>query len=219
MILVDPQHKAIRRDARISWICNPVHKRRESRGLTSAGKQNRGLNKGHQKGKNYAGWKKQNSLSLRRCDLLQISRLLPAFLRADSSLLTGTVKRLLGLLGSLLRAVVGLGGSSSFLGASRGVAVQSLFPLHWLFLSRSAPPVLGSRSLPLGFLAFVLDWQAFALSVIASFLAAKVRTFFLGALLIFLARDPANLIMMVGRTDRSAQVAYLDPSPKRRKSS
>ena len=178
MILVDPQHKAIRRDARISWICNPVHKRRESRGLTSAGKQNRGLNKGHQKGKNYAGWKKQNSLSLRRCDLLQISRLLPAFLRADSSLLTGTVKRLLGLLGSLLRAVVGLGGSSSFLGASRGVAVQSLFPLHWLFLSRSAPPVLGSRSLLLGFLAFVLDRKASALSVIASFSAAKVRTFF-----------------------------------------
>ena len=99
------------------------------------------------------------------------------------------------------------------------MAVQSLFPLHWLFLSRSAPPVLGSRSLPLGFLAFVLDWQAFALSVIASFLAAKVRTFFLGALLIFLARDPANLIMMVGRTDRSAQNAYVGPSPKRWKSS
>ena len=26
VILVDPQHKAIRRDARINWICNPVHK-------------------------------------------------------------------------------------------------------------------------------------------------------------------------------------------------
>ncbi|KAG0661895.1 60S ribosomal protein L15 [Rhodotorula mucilaginosa] len=139
VILVDPQHKAIRRDARINWICNPVHKRRESRGLTSAGKQNRGLNKGHTRGKSYHSWKINNTLSVR----------------------------------SLLRAVVGLGGSSSFLGASRGVAVQSLFPLHWLFLSRSAPPVLGSRSLPLGFLAFVLDWQAFALSVIASFLAAK----------------------------------------------
>ena len=26
VICVDPQHKAIRRDARINWICNPVHK-------------------------------------------------------------------------------------------------------------------------------------------------------------------------------------------------
>lgn len=41
VILVDPSHKAIRRDARVNWICNPVHKRRESRGLTSAGKSNR----------------------------------------------------------------------------------------------------------------------------------------------------------------------------------
>lgn len=39
VILVDPQHKAIRRDARINWICNAVHKRRETRGLTSAGKR------------------------------------------------------------------------------------------------------------------------------------------------------------------------------------
>lgn len=26
VILVDPQHKAIRRDPRINWIVNPVHK-------------------------------------------------------------------------------------------------------------------------------------------------------------------------------------------------
>lgn len=39
VILVDPSHKAIRRDARINWICNAVHKRRETRGLTSAGKR------------------------------------------------------------------------------------------------------------------------------------------------------------------------------------
>jgi large subunit ribosomal protein L15e len=39
VICVDPFHKAIRRDARINWICDAVHKRRESRGLTSAGKQ------------------------------------------------------------------------------------------------------------------------------------------------------------------------------------
>ena len=29
----------IRRDPRINWIVNPVHKRREARGLTSIGKQ------------------------------------------------------------------------------------------------------------------------------------------------------------------------------------
>merc|ERR1711959_726701 len=68
VILVDPQHKAIRRDARVNWICNPVHKRRESRGLTSAGKSNRGLGKGHRysKARQYATWKKHNTLSLRR---------------------------------------------------------------------------------------------------------------------------------------------------------
>ncbi|GAA5971751.1 hypothetical protein JCM8115_004232 [Rhodotorula mucilaginosa] len=66
VILVDPQHKAIRRDARINWICNLVHKRRESRGLTSAGKQNRGLNKGHTRGKSYHSWKINNTLSVRR---------------------------------------------------------------------------------------------------------------------------------------------------------
>ena len=30
VILVDPQHKAIRRDPRINWIVNPVHKVRSS---------------------------------------------------------------------------------------------------------------------------------------------------------------------------------------------
>nr|POE53600.1 60s ribosomal protein l15 [Quercus suber] len=42
VILVDPQHKAIRRDPRINWIVNPVHKHRESRGLTATGKKSRG---------------------------------------------------------------------------------------------------------------------------------------------------------------------------------
>jgi hypothetical protein len=61
VILVDPSHKAaspnifaidieltcvpqIRRDPRINWIVNPVHKRREARGLTSIGKQVRVAN-------------------------------------------------------------------------------------------------------------------------------------------------------------------------------
>ncbi|GAA6002786.1 hypothetical protein JCM10207_007679 [Rhodosporidiobolus poonsookiae] len=68
LVATTPSHKAIRRDARINWICNPVHKRREARGLTSAGKQNRGIGKGHRHNhqpKN-AQYRKHNTLSLRR---------------------------------------------------------------------------------------------------------------------------------------------------------
>eukprot|EP00933_Yihiella_yeosuensis_P005122 TRINITY_DN109573_c0_g1_i1.p1 TRINITY_DN109573_c0_g1~~TRINITY_DN109573_c0_g1_i1.p1 ORF type:complete len:205 (-),score=14.85 TRINITY_DN109573_c0_g1_i1:132-746(-) len=43
VIMVDPSHKAIRRDARINWIVSGVHKHRELHGLTSAGKKSRGL--------------------------------------------------------------------------------------------------------------------------------------------------------------------------------
>jgi len=43
VIMVDPAHAAIRRDPRINWICKGVHKDRAGRGLTSAGKQSRGL--------------------------------------------------------------------------------------------------------------------------------------------------------------------------------
>ncbi len=47
VILVDPSHAKIRRDPRINWIVSPVHKHRELRGLTAAGRNNRGLrNKG-----------------------------------------------------------------------------------------------------------------------------------------------------------------------------
>ncbi|KAL6929129.1 60S ribosomal protein L15B [Hanseniaspora valbyensis] len=70
VILVDPQHKAIRTDARYNWICNPVHKHREARGLTSTGKKSRGINKGHKFHNTSAGrrktWKRQNTLSLWR---------------------------------------------------------------------------------------------------------------------------------------------------------
>ncbi|KAL1843619.1 hypothetical protein VTJ49DRAFT_601 [Mycothermus thermophilus] len=70
VILVDPQHKAIRRDPRINWIVNPVHKHRECRGLTATGKKSRGLNKGHRYNKTRAGrrktWKRHNTLSLWR---------------------------------------------------------------------------------------------------------------------------------------------------------
>ncbi|KAI8823524.1 ribosomal protein L15e [Fimicolochytrium jonesii] len=71
VIAVDPQHKAIRRDPRINWIVDPVHKRREARGLTAIGKQNRGIGKGHghnktRGGGRYASWLRRNTLSLRR---------------------------------------------------------------------------------------------------------------------------------------------------------
>jgi large subunit ribosomal protein L15e len=71
VILVDPSHPTIRRDPRINWIVNPVHKHRELRGLTSAGKKNRGLRtKGHGSNKirpsRRATWRRNNTLSLRR---------------------------------------------------------------------------------------------------------------------------------------------------------
>ena len=43
VIMVDPMHKVIRDDHRINWICNPQHKHRELRGLTSAGRRARGM--------------------------------------------------------------------------------------------------------------------------------------------------------------------------------
>merc|ERR1712193_235862 len=71
VVCVDPFHKAIRRDAKINWICNPVHKHREMRGLTSANKKSRGLGKGHKYnmtigGSRRANWKKHNSMQAHR---------------------------------------------------------------------------------------------------------------------------------------------------------
>jgi large subunit ribosomal protein L15e len=71
VILVDPSHKAIRRDPRMNWICKPTMKHRELRGLTSAGKKSRGLGKGHKFAKTIGGsarasWKRRNTLSLLR---------------------------------------------------------------------------------------------------------------------------------------------------------
>ncbi len=43
VILVDPEHPAIRNDPKINWICNPANRGRAYRGLTSAGKKGRGL--------------------------------------------------------------------------------------------------------------------------------------------------------------------------------
>lgn len=69
--MVDPFHKAIRNDAHYNWICNPQHKHREMRGLTSATKKSRGIGKGHRFNKTIGGsrthnWKQHNTVVLRR---------------------------------------------------------------------------------------------------------------------------------------------------------
>jgi large subunit ribosomal protein L15e len=71
IIMIDTAHKKIRNDPRINWICNPVHKHRELRGNTSAGKRGRGLRvKGGFDNKNRpsrrANWLRRNQISLRR---------------------------------------------------------------------------------------------------------------------------------------------------------
>jgi len=45
VIMVDPEHPAIENDDDLNWICDDAHTNRAFRGLTSAGKQNRGLGK------------------------------------------------------------------------------------------------------------------------------------------------------------------------------
>merc|ERR1712226_1427639 len=66
VIMVDPSHKAIRRDPRINWICDAKQNNRELRGLTTAGKRHRGLTKkGHQALKKRpsrrSDWKNRNT--------------------------------------------------------------------------------------------------------------------------------------------------------------
>ncbi len=45
VIMVDPNHPVIQSDPKINWITEPQHKKRVTRGLTSAGKRSRGLRK------------------------------------------------------------------------------------------------------------------------------------------------------------------------------
>lgn len=72
VILVDPSHKVIRNDPRINWIVKGVHKHRECRGLTSAGRKGRGLRKkGHRAngiigGSARASWLRRNTMRLKR---------------------------------------------------------------------------------------------------------------------------------------------------------
>lgn len=71
VILVDPMHNAVRRDPRINWICKPVHKHRELRGLTSAGKKGRGL---RSKGSGAARLRPSRRACWRRRQMLQLKR-------------------------------------------------------------------------------------------------------------------------------------------------
>lgn len=71
VILVDTTHNAIRNDPRINWICNPVHKHREQRGLTGAGRAARGLRqRGNKDNKarpsRRANYLRRNQVKLRR---------------------------------------------------------------------------------------------------------------------------------------------------------
>ncbi|GAB6022292.1 60S ribosomal protein L15 [Chamberlinius hualienensis] len=71
VIVVDPFHKAIRRDPSIRWLCKSIHKHRELRGLTSAGRKSRGLGKGHRYsqtigGSQHAAWKRRNTVQMHR---------------------------------------------------------------------------------------------------------------------------------------------------------
>merc|ERR1712232_771110 len=64
--LVDPSHKAIRRDPRINWIVSSKHAHRERMGLTTTGKKSRGMNqRGHKANKLRpsirGSWKKRNT--------------------------------------------------------------------------------------------------------------------------------------------------------------
>ena len=71
VILVDPNHKAVRRDPRINWIATSKHKHRECRGVTSIGKKHRGLRvRGHRdnnrRPSKKQNWLRRNRISLRR---------------------------------------------------------------------------------------------------------------------------------------------------------
>ena len=71
VIVVDPNHNAIRRDPRINWISSNKHNRREIRGLTSAGMRYRGLRQKGYRAHNTrpsrrANWRRHNVQKIRR---------------------------------------------------------------------------------------------------------------------------------------------------------
>jgi large subunit ribosomal protein L15e len=71
VILIDPNHNAIRHDPKLQWTTKNANKHREIHGLTSAGRKHRGLrSKGHGVKKlrpsRKGSWKRRNKVSLRR---------------------------------------------------------------------------------------------------------------------------------------------------------
>ncbi|XP_036895431.1 60S ribosomal protein L15-like [Sturnira hondurensis] len=69
VILIDPFHKAIRRNPDNQWITKPIHKHRETRGLTSVVHKSHGLGKGHKfhhtiDGSCLAAWRRHNTLQV-----------------------------------------------------------------------------------------------------------------------------------------------------------
>ncbi|EPR78681.1 Ribosomal protein L15 [Spraguea lophii 42_110] len=71
VIMVDPYCDRIKNDKKINWLCKPVMKHREARGLTNGTKTSRGLGKGirynqTKGGSKRAAWRNRNTQSLRR---------------------------------------------------------------------------------------------------------------------------------------------------------
>ncbi|CAK9080948.1 60S ribosomal protein L15 [Durusdinium trenchii] len=71
VVMVDPFHNAIRNDPRINWICKPVMKHRELRGVTAAGRKARGLLK---KGKRATKLRPSARAVYRRHSLMRLRR-------------------------------------------------------------------------------------------------------------------------------------------------
>jgi len=71
IIMIDPMHKCIRDDPRINWICKPVMKHREMRGLTAAGRKARGLLK---KGKRATKLRPSYKRNYKRRNLMRLKR-------------------------------------------------------------------------------------------------------------------------------------------------
>merc|ERR1712190_656958 len=71
VVMVDPMHKVIRDDPRINWICKPVMKHRELRGLTAAGRKARGM---LAKCKNATKIRPSRRAAYRRVQKLQLRR-------------------------------------------------------------------------------------------------------------------------------------------------
>ncbi len=61
--MVDPSHPVIRSDKDVGWICESTHRGRVFRGLTSAGKEVRGL---HHKGRGAEKLRPSRSAARRR---------------------------------------------------------------------------------------------------------------------------------------------------------